>query len=298
MTQSSTRRRRDWLLRPSVARIDNFFLSGSDHYPPDRHLAGLLYEEAPWLPDMVLINQQHRPKAVTALARDLGIRRFVDLGCGLPSAWNRRLQQAGSTYDAASAVHPDAHVVYVDNDPMVGGHARMTLCESVPGTASVEADIRQIHALLQHPRIEGLRTEPVAVPLHDLLPWMSDESAWTVMTALHVWLPAGSAISVTHTSSDMAPEAMKTLTNHYANAGITYRPRTLDEIKTLLDPWTPLPPGITPTSQWPTPSRKSTALSLRTPHPGHSFAYAALAVPGTPSDPASPTAARTPKAAS
>ncbi|WP_405749512.1 SAM-dependent methyltransferase [Streptomyces sp. NBC_01411] len=272
----------DWHLYPSVARVHEFFLGGFQNQYADRHLAGILYESAPWLPDMIRINERHRPTAVTTLARDLGISQFLDLGCGLPSGWNKRLQCADPphTYDAAMAIHPDARVVYVDNDPMVCAHARTELDVNA-NTAVVAADVREIHGLLQNPRIEALSAGPIAVLAHDLLPWMSDESARTVMTVLRDWLPTGSAISVTHACNGMAAAVMKDLADHYASAGIIYRPRTLEEIQTLLGPWTPIPPGIVPTSEWPTTStsKKSTGRRRCTPNPGGSFAYAAIVTP-------------------
>ncbi|MFC9502678.1 SAM-dependent methyltransferase [Streptomyces sp. NPDC057002] len=99
---------------------------------------------------------------------------------------------------------------------------------------------------------------------------MNDEVADTTMEALRCWLPPGSAKSVTHATTDKAPETMKTLVDHYAVAGISYRPRRLDHIQTLLGPWDLLPPGLVPTAQW----RAGNARRL--PRAEHSFAHAAI----------------------
>ncbi|MFD6989390.1 SAM-dependent methyltransferase [Streptomyces sp. NPDC059943] len=262
--------------RPAVARIDNYLTGDTDNYEADRYLASLLIHEAPWLPDMVAINRRHGSSAVTVLARDLGIRQYLDLGCGLPTPWNKRLQRSNptSTYEAAAGAgtRADIRVVYVDNDPMVHAHARMMLdvCSS---TAAVLADIRQIGELLNDPAVQALANRSTAVLLHEVLPWVSDELAEKAMAALRAWLPDGSAISLTHATTDMAPDAMRALVDHYANAGITYRPRTREQIRELLAPWAVLPPGIVPTSQW----RAGSSRSL--PSGENPGAYAAIAAP-------------------
>ncbi|WP_326613460.1 SAM-dependent methyltransferase [Streptomyces scopuliridis] len=270
--------------RPAVARIDNYLTGDVDNYEADRLLAARLVNEAPWLPDTVKINRRHGSRAVTVLAHDLGIRQYLDLGCGLPTSWNRRLQRSdpASTYEAAAGVHADARVVYVDNDPMVHGHARMMLdvCSS---TKAVLADVREIGELLNDPAVQALDNgQPTAVLLHEVLPWVSDELVEKAMAALRDWLPDGSAISVTHATTEMAPDAMQALVGHYANAGITYRPRTLEQIRKLLAPWATLPPGVVPTTQWRAGSSRSISSG---DNPG---AYAAIATP-TRSDALSPS---------
>jgi hypothetical protein len=54
--------------------------------------------------------------------RDNGIRQFLDVGTGLPTSPN--------TYEVARAGHPDARVVYVDNDPVVFLHAESLMADN------------------------------------------------------------------------------------------------------------------------------------------------------------------------
>ncbi|MCX4677633.1 SAM-dependent methyltransferase [Streptomyces sp. NBC_01433] len=251
--KDSPPRPEDWTTRPAVSRIDNYLLGGSENYPPDRELALQLLDAAPWLPQMVRINGSHRPRVVHTLARDLDISQFVDLGCGLPPRWKgqRKGYDPGApVYDAARLAHNAPRVVYVDNDQTVCAHARTTLDEH-PTTTAVYGDIREIANLLDHPKIASLdRGRPIAMLLHDLLPWVPDAAAHQVMAELREWLPTGSAISLTHATTDWVPEVMKDLVALYAEVGISYQPRSLDEISALLAPWEVLPPGIVPTGQW------------------------------------------------
>ncbi|MFI6374765.1 SAM-dependent methyltransferase [Streptomyces sp. NPDC050546] len=272
-----------WFRYPAVARVESYLMGERDNYEVDRHVALLLLEAAPWLRDMTAINKRHRPHAVTVLARELGITQFLDLGCGLPARWNRKVQrhEPAHTAEAAQDVHSEARVVYVDNDPMVCAHAKAFL-DTNGATAALQADICKIDELLDHATVHTTldRDRPIAVLAHDLLPWVSDEVADTAMEALRDWLPPGSAISVTHASTDKAPEAMTALVDHYAKAGISYRPRPLDRIQALLGPWDLLPPGLVLTAQW----RAGNA--RRMPRAEHSFAYAAIVTnTATPNEP-------------
>ncbi|MFF3277271.1 SAM-dependent methyltransferase [Streptomyces chrestomyceticus] len=270
----------DWTDHPATARIDDWLTGGCENYEADRALAERLVRAAPGLPDMVAINRRHRPHAVTVLARpgdgELGITQFLDLGCGLPSQWNRKLQRhdPALTYEAARLVHPDARVAYVDHDPAVYAHARTEL-DTHPATTAVYADIRRMDELLASPGVQRLdRSRPIAVLLHDLLPWVSDHEAQQAMATLRAWLPDASALSVTHACTDLAPQTLADLAACYAEAGLVYRPRLREDIQALLGDWSLLPPGLVPTAQWrplpPTASR-------RRPRAEHSFAYAAIA---------------------
>jgi S-adenosyl methyltransferase len=62
-------------------------------------------------PDIVLIARAARgflSRAVQYVAGEPGIRQFLDIGAGLPTASN--------THQIAQSVVPQSRVVYVDND--------------------------------------------------------------------------------------------------------------------------------------------------------------------------------------
>jgi len=63
-------------------------------------------------------------RSIRYLAEDAGIRQFLDIGTGLPTADN--------THQVAQRIAPEARVVYVDNDPMVLAHARALLTSTKP----------------------------------------------------------------------------------------------------------------------------------------------------------------------
>src|SRR5215475_6275518 len=111
-----------------IARIQDYWLGGKDHFEADR-LAG--DEAIAALPDMVASVRNTRAflgRTVRFLARDAGIRQFLDIGTGIPTLSN--------THEVAQAVIPEARIVYVDNDPMVLTHARALLTSNPRGMTS------------------------------------------------------------------------------------------------------------------------------------------------------------------
>src|SRR6266567_7985622 len=107
--------------RPNVARVWDYWLGGKDNFAADRELAEKMLEINPLAAQMARENRQFLGRAVT-YAANLGIRQFIDIGAGLPTALN--------THDVAQRVAPDAKVAYVDNDPMVVTHAKALLTKA------------------------------------------------------------------------------------------------------------------------------------------------------------------------
>ncbi|MFF4583387.1 SAM-dependent methyltransferase [Streptomyces sp. NPDC001373] len=226
------------LSTPSVARVCDFITGGTDNYSADRALGRPLLTAAPWLDRAAAAARNHGQVTVARLAAQ-GITQFLDLGCGLPQRHGR------NTHDAAQRHQPDATVVYVDRDPMVRAHVRTWLAET-PRELDLHADITRTVHLLGQPAIARLdRARPIAVLLHEVLPWISDEKAQHLLETLRNWLPAGSMLSVVHAAADSHPESTPALAGLYRKAGILYRPRSLKQLLALVHSWDVDTPGIT-----------------------------------------------------
>jgi S-adenosyl methyltransferase len=139
------------------ARIWNYWLGGSDNFPVDRE-AGDQYREI--FPDILKVARAPRQflnRSVAYLAGEAGVRQFLDVGAGLPTADN--------THQVAQRVAPACRVVYVDHDPMVVRHARDLLTSTPEGaTAYVQADLRDPPAILEAPARTLDHSQPVAPP--------------------------------------------------------------------------------------------------------------------------------------
>jgi hypothetical protein len=156
----------------------NYWLGGKDNYPVDREAGDRVAE---LYPDIVLLARAARgflARAVRYLVGGPGIRQFLDIGTGLPTASN--------THQIAQSVAPESRVVYVDNDPVVLAHARALLTSAPEGaTDYVDADLRDPGRILG----EAARTlelvKPFAITLIAILHHVSDyDQARSIMSRL------------------------------------------------------------------------------------------------------------------
>ena len=117
------------------ARVYNYWLGGKDNFAADREAAERAIAANPGIITDVRAGRAFQARAVRYLASECGVRQFLDIGTGLPTANN--------THEIAQAAAPAARVVYVDNDPIVLAHARALLTSSPEGaTAYLDADLR------------------------------------------------------------------------------------------------------------------------------------------------------------
>src|ERR1700723_4441646 len=141
---------------PHIARVYDYWLGGKDNFAAARELGERTLEAYPNLVFSVRANRAFLARAVRFLSAEMGIRQFLDIGTGIPSANN--------THEVAQSVAPDCRIVYVDNDPIVLAHARALLTSTPEGAcAYLDADLKATGRILR----EAARTldfaEPVAV---------------------------------------------------------------------------------------------------------------------------------------
>jgi hypothetical protein len=203
-----------------VARVYNYWLGGKDNFAADRAAA----EQAmAAFPDIVLSARANRAflrRTVTYLARQAGIRQFLDIGTGIPSANN--------THEVAQSVAPDSRIVYVDNDPVVLAHARALLTSTPDGvTDYIDADLRHADQILAKAAQTLDFTKPVAVMLMAILQHLSEtDDPYKVVRTLMAAVPAGSYLVLSHPARDIhAAEmaAMATQLNKMMAEKVTFR---------------------------------------------------------------------------
>ncbi|MGW2087352.1 SAM-dependent methyltransferase [Streptomyces sp. NPDC001880] len=229
--------------RPHSARFWNYFVGGKDNYEVDREIGDQIKAFFPGLVDVAVAGRQFLRRSVSHLVEDRGVRQFLDIGTGLPTADN--------THQVAQGIASDARIVYVDNDPLVLTHARALLTSSPEGvTDYIDADLYDPDAILA----EAAKTldfdRPVALMLLGILGHAGDFSkAREVVGRLMAGLPAGSYLVVydgTRTS-----EGMIAAEKAYIESGaVPYYVREPDEIVTLFDGLRILDPGFVRLSEW------------------------------------------------
>jgi hypothetical protein len=228
-----------------IARVQDYWLGGKDHFEADR-VAG--DEAIAQLPDMAASVRNTRAflgRAVRFLAAERGIRQFLDLGTGIPSASN--------THEVAQRVAPGSRIVYVDNDPMVLAHARALLTSSPEGRcAYIDADIREPEKILNTAAEVLDFTEPVAVVLMAVLQFVPDEDdPHGIVRRLLAAVPAGSYLVISHPAADIQAAAMAGMARSL-NALMAQRvkPRSKDAVTAFFDGLDLLEPGVVRCPEW------------------------------------------------
>jgi hypothetical protein len=175
---------------PSVARMYDYLLDGKDNYPADRAATDQLLQQVPSMKVLALNNRQFLRRVVRVLAEDYGIKQFVDHGSGLPSVDN--------VHEIAQRIHPDARVVYTDNDPIVLAHGR-ALLEQNDNTAVLTADFRDTESIWGSDEVKRLirMDEPIAALFVSVLHCIPDsDDPAGVVERVRAKLPPGSFLVV------------------------------------------------------------------------------------------------------
>jgi SAM-dependent methyltransferase len=180
------------------------------------------------------------------LVTEAGIRQFLDIGTGIPTANN--------VHEVAQEIAPETRVLYVDNDPIVLAHARALMTSAADGkTAFILADLREPETILTSPQLPQTLDldEPVALMLVGILHHLHDnEDPYGLVKTLLDALPSGSYLSVTHPSADFNEEAMLALAATAEQSGIPYVTRSRAEIERFFSGLELVEPGVVPMLAW------------------------------------------------
>jgi S-adenosyl methyltransferase len=180
--------------KPNIARVYDYWLGGYHNLVADRELAEAMATLDPWIPAACKANRAFLGRAVRFLAA-AGIRQFLDIGSGIPTA--------GKVHEVAQSAAPDARVVYVDRDPVAVAMGRKLLAGN--GRANVvQADIRDQDAILGAPAVGRLIDfgEPVAIMLVAILHFVLDaDEPYRIVRRLRDAAAPGSYLVLPHASS-------------------------------------------------------------------------------------------------
>ena len=228
-----------------IARVYDYWLGGKDNFAIDREVGQKALQAHPETVLSVQANRRFLARSVRHLATAEGIRQFLDVGTGLPSANN--------THEVAQAAVPESRVVYVDNDPIVLAHARALLTSSPQGeTAYLDADIKDTDEILAGAAQVLDFSQPVAVMLVAVLHMLRDEEdPRAVVDRLMAAVPAGSFLVISHLASDIQQEAMAEM-GRRLNQAMTqqFTMRSRAQVTAFFGGLTLLDPGVVLTHQW------------------------------------------------
>ncbi|MFV2173087.1 SAM-dependent methyltransferase [Actinomadura sp. LOL_016] len=223
---------------PHPARVYDFYLGGKDHYGADREFGQRVLNICPQLRPLAQANRRFLARSVALLAREHGVRQFLDLGTGLPTSPN--------LHEVAQGTAPESRVVYVDNDPIVLAHARALLTSRPEGaTAYIDSDVVDIDRIME----QAARTldfgRPVAVSALALFHFLPDPKPAELLGRLRDRLVPGSFLTISH----VLPALREVADAYQGSMGLgTLRDR--DEITALFGDFELLDPGLVEPYRW------------------------------------------------
>ncbi len=230
--------------RPSTSRMYDYFLGGSHNFAVDRQLATEAIRHMPQLPMVARANRAFLRRAVRYLVRQ-GVRQFLDLGSGIPTA--------GNVHEIAQQADASARVVYVDIDPVAVAHSRAILAGNDRATA-IQADLRDPELLLKDADLRRVLdlSQPVAVLLVAVLHFVPDgEDPAGIVARFRDALAPGSYLVVSHASADGQPPAtVDPVSELYARSStrLILRPKT--QLETFFAGFELVEPGLVRLPLW------------------------------------------------
>jgi S-adenosyl methyltransferase len=227
------------------ARVWDYWLGGKDHFPADREVGEHILAAMPQLAVMARADREFLGRSVRYMAEEEGIRQFLDIGTGIPTANN--------THQVAQAVAPESRIVYVDNDPIVLVHARALLTSTSDGvTDYIDGDLREPDKILEGAAKTLDFDQPIAVMLLGILEFVPDhEQAYGIVSQLMDAVPSGSFLAIAHSTNEIETEAMDEAARRWNEGGST--PLTLRnraELSRFFDGLELLEPGVGSCSLW------------------------------------------------
>jgi hypothetical protein len=225
------------------ARRYDYWLGGKDNFAADRASGDAIAAAFPSARTAAIENRRFLRRAADYLAREQGIRQFLDVGTGIPSANN--------THEVAQAIAPDTRVVYVDNDPIVLVHARALLTGSPAGSTSyLDADFREPGKILAHAAQTLDFSQPIGLMLLAILHFIEDsDDPYGIVVTLVDALPSGSFVTLSHGTVDhQSPERLAAMADIIRTTPGQFRSR--DEVARFVEGLELVPPGIVSVAQW------------------------------------------------
>lgn len=268
--------------RPNVARVYDYLLGGNINWAVDRMFGDRLVEEMPLIKQMALANRQFLNRVVAYLAR-CGVRQFLDIGSGIPSA--------GNTHEVADEISTDTHVVYVDNEAIAVAHGE-ELLDAVgdPGRhAVVEADLRNPDDLWDKAMATGILEpeEPIAMllisVLHSAQPGLDGQDlSYRSLARYRELLPSGSYLAISHGAIEGVPphiaRELERAVAMFERSGTKLILRSHADIERFMGEFTLVEPGMVWTPQW-HPNEQTASLPPMVPFndPSESIVWAGVA---------------------
>ncbi|MGW4528702.1 SAM-dependent methyltransferase [Amycolatopsis sp. NPDC004378] len=233
---------------PSVARVSHALLGGHDHYEADRAVLEDIFRIAPESTVVAKEARQWLVRAVRLLTDQFGIDQFLDLGSGLPTEAN--------VHEVAQRCNPEAHVVYVDNDPVVQAYCRALLMDNERIQVSGH-DLRDVDGTLTDDVIRACLDldRPVGLIMSAIIHHIADDhEAERIVRAYVDAVVPGSYLVLLHmhdpADGSKTSQQAESVQRSLAGAGLDTRFRASERIMAYFDGLELVEPGLVHPHQW------------------------------------------------
>ena len=224
----------------------NYVLGGKDNYAADRAAVDALLTIDPGMAVTARANRAFLGRVVRYLAADAGIRQFLDIGTGIPTA--------GNTHEVAQAIAPESRVVYADYDPIVLAHARALLTSSQAGaTDYIDADLRDTGIILTKAAQLLDFTRPVAVTMLAILHAIPDgDDPHAIVASIMDAVPSGSYLAISHAASDLLDRETLDRVEDLVTTMVRLRPglRSREQVGRFFEGMDLVEPGLVRVEEW------------------------------------------------
>jgi hypothetical protein len=232
------------LNRANPARIYDYLLGGYHNFEIDRETIEKSIQVNPNVRPAAIANRSFLRRAVNFLV-DQGIEQFLDIGTGIPTV--------GNVHEIVQSVNPEAHVVYVDIDPVAVAHSR-TILQGNPRVVAIQGDARKPKELLENPELQALIdfSRPIGALFIAVLHFVpEDDLAYNSVYTLRDSLPSGSYIAISHSTYENAPaDIFERIMKIADQSAVTYKQRTLAEMKRFFEGLEIVDPGVVYVPLW------------------------------------------------
>ena len=228
------------------ARVYNYLLGGKDNYAADRAAAAEGLKVYPQMAVAARANRAFLGRTVRFLAAEAGIRQFLDIGTGIPTA--------GNTHEVAQSTAPESRVVYVDYDPIVLAHARALMTNGGEGgTDYIHADLRDTGTVLDRTGELLDFTKPVAITLLAILHSIQDaDHPYAIVARLLDAVPSGSYVALSHVRAESFDAETRSEWEDIIRrtSQQQYTARTREQVARFFTGTDLVAPGVVPLEAW------------------------------------------------
>ena len=228
-------------MKPNQARMWDYVLGGTYNFAVDREAVPLTRKVYPYYEETLLQQRQFLQRAMTYMARERKLDKFLDFGSGLPTQ--------GNVHEIVQAINPKAKVIYSDKDSIVIVLAQEIL-DKKPNVRYIYCDVEKPLTILDSLTVSELFKDDhkVGIGMVGVSLYIPDEPLAKFFKKLYQWASPGSYIAVTGAGKKSLE--IEGVEDASRKMSLEFYTRTIQEAEVLMYPWNLTEPGVVEGFYW------------------------------------------------